>query len=189
MATAAAAANVAAPCQQQRQETSTTNAVSKWTSSYKHESKLLIEQVWAVGGDFTSINKWIKGIATCEISGDPTQPGCLRHCKVDDLDLGFGDNSFLVEKLLVLNNEEHLMQYSLLENFLGFKDYVGTFKVEPATPPTSAESDGVSKGGCTVTWSMEVAPVEGKTEEEVVQFSRMMCNAALNGLEALASTL
>ncbi|CAM6091752.1 unnamed protein product [Calypogeia fissa] len=162
----------------------------KWTSDYKYESKLPIEKLWAVGGDFTSIHKWIKGIANCDITGDPTQPGCLRHCQVD-LE-GFGENPFVVEKLLVLNNEEHLMQYSLLENFLGFKDYVGTFKIEPASTSRtdSEDSDGVlQKGGCIVSWSMEVAPVEGKTEEEVVQFSRMMFIQALNGLEAFASTL
>jgi hypothetical protein len=166
-------------------------ATRKWTSGWKCESKLPIEKLWAVGGDFTSVHKWIKGIVTCDITGDPTQPGCLRHCKAEGLG---ADGSILTEKLLVLNNEEHLMKYSLLEdNFLGFKDYVGTFKIDPnpspSPDPPSAESDGAGSGGCTMNWSMEVAPVEGKSEEEVVQFSAMMFSSALNGLEAFASTI
>lgn len=110
------------------------------------------EVAWSVLEDFCSLHKWIP-LDTCyQLEGILGKPGLIRYCAstiVDDVEKT-SVVKWAKEKLLAIDPVERCLTYEVVENNMGFKSYVGTFRV------LSMEGDG-----CKIEWEFVCDPVEG----------------------------
>ncbi|KAJ0964803.1 hypothetical protein J5N97_025941 [Dioscorea zingiberensis] len=126
------------------------------------------DQAWSIIGDFTAVDKWFALVAATElITGDPTQPGCIRRNtghpnKTQD---SSSDPIFWAkEKLVGINMEERSMTYEVIESNMGFNSFFSTIRVLQG-------GDGVGDGGgCRMEWSFEADPLDGWTQPAFLSF-------------------
>ncbi|XP_068638582.1 lachrymatory-factor synthase-like [Aristolochia californica] len=105
------------------------------------------DKVWAAIDDYAHFYKYFPSLDTTTIeSGEPGKLGCVRLCSGDPLP-GSQERAFTNEKLVAYNPVERTLSYEVLENNIGFKDYVATLKVLP-------EEDG-----STIEWSFTSSPM------------------------------
>ncbi|KAF8035892.1 hypothetical protein BT93_C1803 [Corymbia citriodora subsp. variegata] len=116
------------------------------------------DQVWPFLEDFCNVHKLLPAVDTCrQVEGVPGQPGLVRCCA----SATFGNNSdpsklkWANERLLMMDPSDKCFSYEILDNNVGFKNYVATVRVMPMK-----DEDG-KKNGCTIEWSYVSDPVEG----------------------------
>ncbi|OMO96208.1 Polyketide cyclase/dehydrase [Corchorus capsularis] len=129
------------------------------------------EQIWPLVADFCNIDKFFPNMDICDrVEGSPGQPGLVRYCVSQD--------KWANEKLLTIDPTNLCMSYAVLENNLGFNNYVATLKVLPL--PTlqgdeKNEYDGRpcadAAAGCKIEWSFVVDPFDdGWKFEDLLSF-------------------
>ncbi|KAG9449133.1 hypothetical protein H6P81_009098 [Aristolochia fimbriata] len=107
------------------------------------------DKVWAFIDDYANVYKYLPSIDETTIaSGEPGKVGCVRLCKGSPLP-GSEERTFTHEKLVAYDPENYTLSYEVMDNNIGFKDYVATLKVLP-------EEDG-----CCVKWSFVTPPMSG----------------------------
>ncbi|KAL5850500.1 hypothetical protein ACOSQ4_008513 [Xanthoceras sorbifolium] len=147
----------------------------KWEGKASVEiASLKAEQVWSFLADFCNLHKWFPTIDTCyQVEGVAGQPGLIRYCGSttqtsssseggkdgDDQKSSSTTTKWAKEKLLMIDPIQRCFSYEVLDNNIGFKSYVGTFKVLPT-----------NGGGCVIEWSFVADPVEGLRLEDMAAF-------------------
>ncbi|KAL3746776.1 hypothetical protein ACJRO7_015676 [Eucalyptus globulus] len=116
------------------------------------------DQVWPFLADFCNIHKLLPTIDTCHrVDGVPGQPGLVRYCASTTFN-NDSDPSKLKwanERLLMIHPSDKCVSYEVLDNNVGFKNYVATVRVMPME-----DGDGKTNG-CIIEWSFVSDPVEG----------------------------
>ncbi|KAK3438350.1 hypothetical protein EUGRSUZ_C02971 [Eucalyptus grandis] len=116
------------------------------------------DQVWPFLADFCNLHKLFPNIDTCyRVEGIQGEPGLIRYCAstVSGDDSEPSKLKWVNERLLMMDPGEKCFSYEVLDNNMGFKNYVATFRVMPM-------SDGDGKmGGCTIECSFVSDPIEG----------------------------
>ncbi|KAF7112504.1 hypothetical protein RHSIM_RhsimUnG0223000 [Rhododendron simsii] len=124
------------------------------------------EQVWPLLEDFCNLNKYLTTLDTCyRVEGELGKPGLIRYCGATVPSLSGGDEKLTLwchEKLLAMDPIGRLMTYVVLDNNMGFKSYESTIKLLPI--------DGDDEPGCRIEWSFVTDPVEGNTQEDLVNY-------------------
>lgn len=140
-------------------------AESKWESEETAEVKgVTAEQVWSLLADFCNLQKYFPYVDTCfKLEGEEGKPGLVRRSTAgtetrDFMSGGEKSMSWSNEKLVVISHEQRCLIYEILENNMGVKSYVATFKV--------VEMDGGDDVGCRICWSFVGDPMDGITVEE-----------------------
>ncbi|KAL4340538.1 hypothetical protein GQ457_08G003880 [Hibiscus cannabinus] len=125
----------------------------KWEGKATAELKAsTVEQIWPFIAEFCNLEKFFPTVHTCyRKEGTPGQPGLVRYCESKD---GWAD-----EKLLSIDPINHSMSYEVMENNLGFINYIATLDVLPT------EGDG-----CKIEWSFVSDPIEGMKLEDLVSY-------------------
>ncbi|XP_004501142.1 lachrymatory-factor synthase-like [Cicer arietinum] len=119
------------------------------------------EIVWHVLEDFCNLHKWIP-IDTCyKIGGIEGQPGLIRYCA--SAKKGVTKDAeptikWFKEKLLKIDPIQRCLSYEIVDNNMGFKNYVAIMKVLPLQ--INGGDDGKSEG-CMIEWSCVCDPIEG----------------------------
>ncbi|MDJ0678751.1 MAG: SRPBCC family protein [Xenococcaceae cyanobacterium MO_167.B52] len=87
-----------------------------------------IAQVWTKVRDFNDLPDWYPSVIDSHIENGAlsNQIGCIRNFKRDD-------GLYFRERLLALDDREHLCTYSLLESNTPMKDYFCSIKLLPIT--------------------------------------------------------
>ncbi|KAL9313466.1 hypothetical protein ACSQ67_018918 [Phaseolus vulgaris] len=110
------------------------------------------EVAWTVLEDFCNIHKWIP-LDTCyQLEGILGKPGLIRYCAstiVDDVEKT-STVKWAKEKLLAIDPVQRCLTYEVVENNMGFKFYLATFKV------LSMKEDE-----CKIEWEFVCDPVQG----------------------------
>ncbi len=84
--------------------------------------KAPIEQIWSFVRDFNSLDKFHPAIKLSKIEqGNPKEIGCIRHLTLE--------SGFVREELLLLDDENFTLNYSIIENTLGLKNYIASMKL------------------------------------------------------------
>lgn len=102
--------------------------LAKWEGKSTAEIKpFTAEQIWPfLSEDFCSLHKWFPGIDSCHlVEGTPGQPGLIRHCANSSA------STWAKEKLLTIDNDQKQLTYQVIDNNVGFQNYVATIKVSP----------------------------------------------------------
>ncbi|KAG9449131.1 hypothetical protein H6P81_009096 [Aristolochia fimbriata] len=108
------------------------------------------DKVWAVLDDYGNVYKYLPSIeASSIVSGEPGKLGCVRLCDGNPHPPST-ERTFTNEKLVAYDPASRTLAYEVVENNVGFKDFVATIKVLP-------EEDG----SCTIEWSFKTAPMPG----------------------------
>ncbi|XP_068642144.1 lachrymatory-factor synthase-like [Aristolochia californica] len=118
------------------------------------------DKVWAVIDDYANVYKYLPSIdATTIQSGEPGKLGCVRLCSGPPIP-GGQERSLTNEKLVAYDPAERTLSYEVVENNIGFKDFVATIKVLP-------EEDG-----STIEWSFvtPAMPPPHWTEQKVMGY-------------------
>ncbi|KAK8649953.1 hypothetical protein V6N13_139606 [Hibiscus sabdariffa] len=125
----------------------------RWESKATAELKAsTVEQIWPFIAEFCNLEKFFPAVHTCyRKEGTPGQPGLVHYCESKD---GWAD-----EKLLSIDPINHSISYEVMENNLGFRNYVATLDVLP--------TEG---GGCKIEWSFVSDPIEGMKLEDLVSY-------------------
>ncbi|XVE71002.1 hypothetical protein DITRI_Ditri10aG0114800 [Diplodiscus trichospermus] len=128
----------------------------KWEGKATAELKdSTAEQIWPFLEEFCNLDKLFPTVDTCyRVEGTPGQPGLVRHCE--------GQLGWAKEKLLTINPTNRTLSYQIVENNIGFNNYVATLKISPLM-----EGEG-KPGGCKIEWWFVVDPVEGMGLEDLV---------------------
>jgi hypothetical protein len=86
------------------------------------------ETVWAHIRDFDGLPNWHPAIATSELTsgGSGAEVGAVRR-------LALADGDAVVERLLVLDDEDRRCTYEILESPFAARRYVSTLRVAPVT--------------------------------------------------------
>ncbi|KAF8008071.1 hypothetical protein BT93_K1910 [Corymbia citriodora subsp. variegata] len=116
------------------------------------------DQVWPFLADFCNLHKLFPTIDTCyRVEGIEGQPGLVRYCAstVPGDDSEPSKLKWANERLLMMVPSEKCFSYEVLDNNMGFKNYVATVRLMP-------RNDGDGKmGGCMIEWSFVSDPIEG----------------------------
>ncbi|KAE9452321.1 hypothetical protein C3L33_15776, partial [Rhododendron williamsianum] len=124
------------------------------------------EQVWPLLEDFCNLSKYLTTLDTCyHVEGELGKPGLIRYCGATVPSPSGGDEKLTLwchEKLLAMDPIGTLMTYNVLDNNMGFKSYESTIKLLPI--------DGDDEPGCRIEWSFVTDPVEGNTQEDLVNY-------------------
>lgn len=143
------------------------------------------EKVWPLLEDFCSLSKYLTTLDNCyHLEGEFGKPGLIRYCDATVPSPSGGDEKLTLwchEKLLAIDPVERWMTYNVLDNNMGFTTYVSTIKVLPI--------DGDDEPGCRIEWSFITDPVEGSTQENLVNYiDSSVHSLAENIAKALQST-
>ncbi|KAE8678709.1 hypothetical protein F3Y22_tig00111402pilonHSYRG00138 [Hibiscus syriacus] len=124
---------------------------SRWEGKVTAELKAsTADEIWPFIAEFCNLDKFFPTVDTCyRKEGTPGQPGLVRYCE--------GKSGWVNEKLLTIDPINHSLSYEILENNMGFKNYVATFKLLP-----------VEGNGCKIEWSFISDPIEGLRLEDLV---------------------
>lgn len=135
---------------------------SKWEGKSIANLKLgKAEQVWPILEDFFNIHEWLPTIDTCYQLNNNTD-GLIRYCASTSSDDGEAIIKWCHERLLTMDKMERRLSYEALENNIGIRSYIATFKV------LSSDNDGgddEEEGGCQIEWSFVADPIDGLTLE------------------------
>ncbi|KAG9449129.1 hypothetical protein H6P81_009094 [Aristolochia fimbriata] len=96
------------------------------------------DKVWAVLDKYSNIHDYLPSVDESTIvSGEPGKVGCVRLCSGNPLP-GSQERAFTNEKLVAYDPTNRTLSYEVVENNIGFKDYVATLKVLPEEDGSSA---------------------------------------------------
>ncbi|XP_068641979.1 lachrymatory-factor synthase-like [Aristolochia californica] len=113
------------------------------------------DKVWAVIDDYANIYKYLPSIdATTIVSGEPGKLGCVRLCSGNPLP-GSQERAFTNEKLVAYDPAERTLSFEVVENNIGFKDYVATLKVLPEEDGSTIEWSFVTPAMPPPYWTLE----------------------------------
>ncbi|KAG0492177.1 hypothetical protein HPP92_005575 [Vanilla planifolia] len=108
------------------------------------------EETWSVTGDFCAAHVWMQLDACRKVEGQESEPGCIRFCS--------SGLNWAKERLVEFDPVGRSYKYEVMENNMGFGQYLATFMV------LSAEK------GCRIEWSFEADPVENWTLDGLVSY-------------------
>ncbi|KAK2991820.1 hypothetical protein RJ640_006380 [Escallonia rubra] len=143
------------------------------------------EQVWPLLEDFCSFHKWLPSIDTChQVEGVQGQPGLVRYCAstVPPSDSGNAATTLWChEKLMAIDAAGRRLTYEVVDNNMGFKQYLSTIKVSPV--------EGDDKPSCEMEWSFVADPIEGWKFEDLLYYVESSLQAmAEKMVKAIQST-
>ncbi|KAG9449130.1 hypothetical protein H6P81_009095 [Aristolochia fimbriata] len=134
------------------------------------------DQVWKLMEDYGSVDKWLPTIDSVSIvEGEPGKVGCVRYC-TGPPGPGSDTPTFTNEKLVKFDHATRTLSYRVLENNIGFGDYVATWKVVP-------DSDG----GCTIEWSYESEPIPYWEPEKLMGYLGFCVQSMAKAMEEALS--
>ncbi|KAI4380889.1 hypothetical protein MLD38_007027 [Melastoma candidum] len=118
------------------------------------------DQVWPFLSDFCSFDKWMPGIDVCRlVEGIPGNPGLTRYCAANKTAPdGTETTLWANERLLEIDPAEKFLTYKVVENNIGFKNYVATLRAIP------------TEGGCGIEWGFICDPADGWSEEDLKSY-------------------
>ncbi|BBN01341.1 protein MpPKC2 [Marchantia polymorpha subsp. ruderalis] len=123
-----------------------------------------IEEAWDALGDFCDISKCLTldDSERSTYEGERNSPGCIRHVirRVE----------WAKEELVAIDSRKHSLKYKMLENGFGFTTYEASIKLKQVSDKKTA-----------VSWTVNMAPVAGKTESEIL--TNKMCKAFAHGIK------
>ncbi|KAK8543139.1 hypothetical protein V6N13_136327 [Hibiscus sabdariffa] len=123
----------------------------KWEGKATAELKAsTAEQIWPLIAEFCNLDKFFPSVDTCyRKEGTLGEPGLVRYCE--------GKMGWANEKLLTIDPINHSLSYEVMENNVGFKNYIATLNVLP-----------MEGGGCKIEWSFVSDPIQGLKVEDLV---------------------
>ncbi|XP_060211257.1 lachrymatory-factor synthase-like [Lycium barbarum] len=117
------------------------------------------EQVWPLFEDFFNFHNWLPTIDTCyQLNNE--KDGLIRCCANTVPPSSDGSEAIIKwchERLLYVDKIERCLSYEALDNNVGIRSYVATFKI--------LSSDDGDESGCKIEWSFVADPVDGLTLE------------------------
>uniref|UniRef100_A0A0E0JMX5 Bet v I/Major latex protein domain-containing protein n=1 Tax=Oryza punctata TaxID=4537 RepID=A0A0E0JMX5_ORYPU len=130
---------------------------------------------WPHLASFCSIHRYVPGVDTCErVAGEDGRPGCVRYLTT------YGATGEVAlwarEELLELDDTARRIQYSMLDNNMGFGRYVATLRL------LEIDGDG-EEGACKISWAYDCEPVRGMNEEGIVGFVTNCVKSIANKIE------
>lgn len=81
------------------------------------------KEVWALVGDFSALDRFVEAVDRCTVEGEG--PGAVRT-------LTLQDGGQVQEKLDTLDNEQHILTYSIIESPMPIQNYTGIMQVREA---------------------------------------------------------
>ncbi|KAG0590230.1 hypothetical protein M758_1G081300 [Ceratodon purpureus] len=130
------------------------------------------DQAWEIFADFGGLCKWNPAITVCDmVEGKGNEPGSVRYCR------GTLPDSWVYERLLVLDKENYLCRYQMEDNRFRFRDGVQGYV-------SQIQFRDLEKGKTLVNWTYTVHPVATQTRE---QFTTFMTGFYLYNLNILQS--
>ncbi|PIA26870.1 hypothetical protein AQUCO_08600022v1 [Aquilegia coerulea] len=138
------------------------------------------DQVWPLLADFCNLSKWLPTLGCKHLDGSPApgQLGCIRVISgpaipSDDGTMRPGISA--QEKLIMIDPTERCLSYEIIENNLGFKNYVATMKV--------SSGDNDNQNGCVIDWSYITDPREGWKPEDLFCILKSSMDSVVKGME------
>ncbi|OIT27543.1 PREDICTED: lachrymatory-factor synthase-like [Nicotiana attenuata] len=141
------------------------------------------EQVWPLFEDFFNFQKVLPTIDTCYQVKDGLTRCCARTLPPSS-DGGESIIKWCHERLLAVDNIERCLTYEVLDNNMGIRSYVATFKV-------LSISDDIDDHelGCQIQWSFVADPIDGLTLEFFLGYVDSSLQSMAENIEkALEST-
>lgn len=166
------------------------NKAKKWEGKAIVEVRGTEEEiVWSVLQDFCNLHKWLP-IDTCyKFEGVDGQPGLVRYCA--STKKGADENSEAVvkwfkEKLLTIDHVQRCLSYEIVDNNMGFKNYVAIMKVLPLK---ITDDDDDERVGCMIEWECVCDPVEGWSLQNLHSYIGNFLRCMANKIELAYSPL
>jgi Polyketide cyclase / dehydrase and lipid transport len=132
--------------------------IEKWEGKVAIDLPTKEGQAWSLLSDFFSLHLWLPGISTCEkVTGSESLPGSIRYVAAPANESG--EVSWAKEELIGFDPVERSFSYRVVDNNMGFGEYVAHFRVLPGTGD-----------GCRLEWSFKCEPVTGWTREGLIGY-------------------
>lgn len=126
-----------------------------------------LTKIWSIIRDFAHVDNWVEDVKTIRITGSGI--GAVRH-------LVLRDGSKADEKLLKLDDKNHIISYGSLDTELPFLDYVAVISVK-----------AITSTHCEINWTSTFKP-RGMNEEEAVNLLKENYPRYLQKVEELCQT-
>ncbi|CAI8599872.1 unnamed protein product [Vicia faba] len=154
------------------------NKATKWEGKAIVEVRGTEEEiVWSVLEDFCNLQKWLPIDSCYKFEGVEGEPGLVRYCASTKK----GIVKWFKEKLLTIDHAQRCLSYEIVDNNMGFKNYVAIMKVLPLQ--TNGGDDANKSVGCMIEWECVCDPIEGWSLQDLHSYIGHFLKCMANKIE------
>lgn len=143
---------------------------NQWRGSVRGIVDAPIEKVWSVVSQTERLPEWMPMVETCTpLKGTEGEPGYVRLVSGFMFPQEDGDRSWIKERLVSMDPLTHSYVYKMEASNVGLDGSVNTLKLVE-----------YEVGSTLVDWSFEISPVEGASEENLIDYLGYLYKSCIN---------
>ncbi|KAL2548732.1 Polyketide cyclase/dehydrase and lipid transport superfamily protein [Forsythia ovata] len=168
-----------------KEETNTINDVGnsnrKWRGSVGGIVDAPIAQVWSMVSQTSRLPEWMPMVEKCtDLSGEEGVPGYIRLVSGFMFPQNDGDRSWIKERLVLMDASSHSYIYRMVASNVGLDGSLNSLKL------VDYGDDDLES--TLVDWAFEIDPVEGVSEEHIIDYLGFLYKSCINRIEGAIST-
>ncbi|XP_031259022.1 uncharacterized protein LOC116117144 [Pistacia vera] len=155
---------------------------SKWRGSIGGLVDAPIDRVWTMVSQTKKLPEWMPMVERCtDLTGDEGVPGYVRLVSGFMFPQDDGERSWIKERLVSMDTSSHSYVYKMDASNVGLDGSVNSLKLVDYGDDSTL-----------VNWSFEIDPVEGASEESIIDYLGFLYKSCINriggAIEASSST-
>ncbi|KAJ0046919.1 hypothetical protein Pint_06432 [Pistacia integerrima] len=155
---------------------------SKWRGSIGGLVDAPIDRVWTMVSQTKKLPEWMPMVERCtDLTGDEGVPGYVRLVSGFMFPQDDGERSWIKERLVSMDTSSHSYVYKMEASNVGLDGSVNSLKLVDYGDDSTL-----------VNWSFEIDPVEGASEESIIDYLGFLYKSCINriggAIEASSST-
>lgn len=157
------------------------NSKRKWHGSVGGIVDAPIAQVWSVVSQSSRLTEWMPMIEKCtNLAGEEGAPGYIRLVSGFMFPQKDGDRSWIKERLVLMDASSHSYMYKMEASNVGLDGSLNSLKLVDYS-----DDDHEST---LVDWTFEIDPVEGVSEEYIIDYLGFLYKSCINRIEGAICT-
>ncbi|XP_052182101.1 uncharacterized protein LOC127794872 [Diospyros lotus] len=145
----------------------------KWRGSVGGIVEAPIDQVWETVSQTDQLPEWMPMVERCtKLAGEEGKPGYVRLVSGFMYPQDDGDRSWVKERLVCMDPSSHSYVYRMEGSNVGLDGSVNSLKLI-----------GYGDDSTLVDWKFEIDPVEGASEDSIIDYLGFLYKSCINRIE------
>ncbi|KAG8651435.1 uncharacterized protein LOC110619434 [Manihot esculenta] len=148
-------------------------AEAKWHGSVGGIVDAPIDKVWTIVSETKRLSEWMPMVERCtDLEGDEGVPGYIRLVSGFMFPQQDGERSWIKERLVSMDFTSHSYVYKMEASNVGLDGSVNTLRLVDYGDDSTL-----------VNWSFEISPLEGSSEENIIDYLGFLYKSCINRIE------
>lgn len=148
-------------------------AEAKWHGSVGGIVDAPIDKVWTIVSETKRLSEWMPMVERCtDLEGDEGVPGYIRLVSGFMFPQQDGERSWIKERLVSMDFTSHSYVYKMEASNVGLDGSVNTLRLVDYGDDSTL-----------VNWSFEISPLEGSSEENIIDYMGFLYKSCINRIE------